>query len=41
VFDFLSGDLQVEFDELGSIVGRDAAAFNELLREKGPPPIAC
>jgi hypothetical protein len=41
VFDFLSGELQVEFDELDSIVGRDAAAFNELLREKGLPPIAC
>jgi mannose-6-phosphate isomerase-like protein (cupin superfamily) len=41
VFDFLSGELQVEFDGRDSIVGRDAAAFTELLREKGLPPMAC
>jgi hypothetical protein len=32
--------LQVELDELDSIVGRDAAAFSELLGDKGLPPIA-
>jgi hypothetical protein len=41
VFELLSGQLQTELDELGSIVARSVPAFNDLLAEKGLPPIAC
>jgi hypothetical protein len=41
VLDFLSGELQIEQDELGAIIQRDVPAFNALLREKGLPTIQC
>jgi photosystem II stability/assembly factor-like uncharacterized protein len=41
VFDLLSGELQTELDELAAIVQRDVPAFNELMEEKGLPPIEC
>ena len=41
VFDVLSGALQIELDELASIVAEDVPEFNELLEEEGLPPIAC
>jgi photosystem II stability/assembly factor-like uncharacterized protein len=41
VFEFLSGELQIELDELASIMASDVPSFNDLLEEKGLPPIAC
>jgi hypothetical protein len=41
VFELLSGQLQLELDELESILERNVPAFNELLGEKGLQPIAC
>jgi hypothetical protein len=41
LFGARSGELRVERDKLDSIVGRDAAALNELLGETGLLPIAC
>jgi photosystem II stability/assembly factor-like uncharacterized protein len=41
VFDFLSGQLAVQLDELTGIVARDVPDFNAALQEAGLQPIAC
>jgi hypothetical protein len=41
VFNLLTGQLRTQLGNLARIVGTDIPAFNQLIQDKGLPPIAC